>query len=223
MCTCPHHLGSETHDSERPKRKASSSLDNSFDDNSLTPSIHSIDESQMRNEWSFTDLTTSEQPTNQQQTKSADTGNTRTCMGYLNSQFHQCQTGRINARSIKIQVENDERQADFFFCTPSVFVSYDERQYLSDKILEFVDADVNVHSSQLLQTGECTVKNCNSDKIRTDVRVKKPKTTSKRVNSEDSCLFCSIDHMLHWIRNLSQTYWDRNILVNDTSTTTNGK
>ena len=131
--------------------------------------------------------------------------------------LHSCSRS-ITASSVKIVIINRENNEEYYICSPSVLSSTMERNNLHNFFNDRIKDDVQVQEDDLL-SGCCARKNCNKEKCRKDLLLKKPVSTSQKTDQNSSIKFCSLDHMMLYLSNLSENKWNRRILIRNGNTT----
>ena len=222
LCTCPEHKGLFTHNNSAKRKQRRTNSNPSTSDHSSDQSAFSLDNNVTNidnNTQLFSQL--SQSTTQGPHINNQVFGESRVCISKFFSNLHQCGNSRITSRSVKLELRTREfGLKDIFVCTTSVFASNYEESQIKDIVKEYMGSDENIEEEKLIN-GTCFYSGCNKQKVRSDIGVMKPQTTSRRVNDTDSLYFCSIEHMMKWLQNLSETRWDKKILVKNCSDSSN--
>ena len=239
LCTCPDHLGIQTHSTNsRPAKSPKIRSQEQYNEASNNPSSlqsppnNVMDLSNLS--WDSNSFSQSNEGEIQPDIQQAGTqgdyacsyelGKSKICLGKLKPGLHSCNRN-ITASGIRIVVGDNENHENFYICSPSVLASKLERDTLEQFFISRTKNEEELQGDDLVYEN-CSKKNCDSDKCRGDLRVKKPSSTSLKTDQESSFRFCSIHHLLLFLSNVSENKWHKKLLVRNEYTTiesSNGK
>ena len=232
LCTCPDHIGVLTHSppSRPSKSPRFTNQEQASEIQSNLSSLHSppfndLDSNFINGDSGLFSQHSGEENSqinqqNQTQGEYAtqfELGKSKICLGKMLPGLHSCSRS-ITASNVKIVIINKENDEEYYICSLSVLSSTMERNNLHNFYNDRINDDVQVQEDDLL-SGCCARKNCNKEKCRKDLLLKKPVSTSQKTDQNSSIKFCSLDHMMLYLANLSENKWNRRILVRNGNTT----
>jgi hypothetical protein len=96
----------------------------------------------------------------------------------------------------------------YYICNVNKFADEDERT----RHKNFINSTLSIESYNINESIFCCKFGC-MQRVRTDIHLMKPETTSPTVDTTHSVTFYSVDCILSYLHHLTRNYWTNNILI----------
>ena len=143
-------------------------------------------------------------------------GKSKVCVACFYPSLHVCGSKRNITidKSVKIQLQiSDEEIRNIYICSLSHFESIEEQQ----KLISIINDNFDHNHVFVTLDSICNRSGCNNSVLK-EIVVKKPETSTPRVDQDNGIYFCCTKHLLEYLSNCSETKWNNNILVHTTQT-----